>query len=95
MTGEGKVAEKPSGAWSAEETVLFMLDRVRQGDFYVLVPDNETRRATDELRILWAAGGTLPFSFGRSGELIKRVRCRCHGGKAGAESLASDVQELV
>lgn len=49
-------AQKPAGAWSAEETVLFMLDRVRAGEFYVLVPDNETRREVDELRIMWSAG---------------------------------------
>ncbi|KAF9068568.1 hypothetical protein BDP27DRAFT_1294935 [Rhodocollybia butyracea] len=49
-------AEKPAGAWSAEETVLYMLDKVRAGDFYVLVPDNETRRELDELRIMWSAG---------------------------------------
>ena len=32
-----------------------MLDRVRAGDFYVLVPDNETSRELDQLRIKWAA----------------------------------------
>jgi len=49
------VGDKPDGAWSAEETILFMIDRVRAGDFYVLVPDNETRREVDELRIMWGA----------------------------------------
>lgn len=48
--------EKPAGAWSAEETVLYMIDRVRSGDFYILCPDNETRREVDQLRIMWAAG---------------------------------------
>lgn len=60
--GEGnqdKIDEKPPGAWTAEETVLFMLDRVRTGDFYVLVPDNETRREMDQLRILWATGDVV------------------------------------
>lgn len=50
------IEEKPSGAWTAEETVQFMLDRVRSGDFYILVPDNETRREVDQLRILWGTG---------------------------------------
>ena len=49
-------AAKPPGAWSAEETVLYMLDRVRSGDFYILVPDNETRKEVDALRIMWNAG---------------------------------------
>ncbi|KAJ4482517.1 hypothetical protein J3R30DRAFT_3656537 [Lentinula aciculospora] len=56
LTGALTQAEKPAGAWPAEETVLYMLDKVRAGDFYVLVPDNETRRELDELRIMWAAG---------------------------------------
>ncbi|KAJ4496970.1 NAD-P-binding protein [Lentinula lateritia] len=56
LTGALTQAEKPTGAWTAEETVLYMLDKVRAGDFYVLVPDNETRRELDELRIMWAAG---------------------------------------
>jgi hypothetical protein len=46
---------KPAGAWTAEETVLYMLDRVRLGEFYILCPDNEARRAIDQLRIMWAA----------------------------------------
>ena len=49
------IGDKPDGAWPAEESVLFMIDRVRAGDFYVLVPDNETRREVDELRIMWGA----------------------------------------
>jgi hypothetical protein len=50
-------AEKPPGAWTPEETVLYMLDRVRAGDFYVICPDNETRPEVDALRIMWSAGG--------------------------------------
>lgn len=46
---------KPSGAWTAEETVLYMLDKVREGEFYILVPDNETKREVDQLRIMWGA----------------------------------------
>ena len=29
---------------------------MRQGKFYILVPDNDTRREVDQLRILWGAG---------------------------------------
>ena len=32
------------------------LDRVREGQFYVICPDNETRQELDQLRIMWAAG---------------------------------------
>ncbi|KAF4577407.1 hypothetical protein EYR40_009235 [Pleurotus pulmonarius] len=48
-------SEKPPGAWSAQETVLYMLEHVRKGDFYIICPDNETRKEVDQLRIMWAA----------------------------------------
>ncbi|EJF60960.1 NAD(P)-binding protein [Dichomitus squalens LYAD-421 SS1] len=56
MTGANSGKEKPPGAWTAQETVLYMLDKVRQGKFYILCPDNETRREVDQLRIMWGAG---------------------------------------
>ena len=46
---------QPVGSWSATETVLYMLDAVREGVFYILVPDGETRKEVDQLGILWAA----------------------------------------
>ncbi|KAF9533181.1 hypothetical protein CPB83DRAFT_845999 [Crepidotus variabilis] len=56
LTGaNNELTEKPAGAWTAEETVLYMLDKVREGEFYILVPDNETKREVDQLRIMWAA----------------------------------------
>jgi len=45
---------KPDGAWTAEETVHFMFDRVRLGDFYIVCPDNETSPELDRLRMLWS-----------------------------------------
>ncbi len=52
----GSRIEKPAGAWTPEQTVAFMLERLEAGDFYILCPDNETTRALDERRMLWAAG---------------------------------------
>jgi NAD(P)-dependent dehydrogenase (short-subunit alcohol dehydrogenase family) len=54
LTGHGR-KEKPAGAWTPEETVAFMLERIGAGDFYILCPDNEVPRALDEKRIRWAA----------------------------------------
>jgi NAD(P)-dependent dehydrogenase (short-subunit alcohol dehydrogenase family) len=51
MTG---VAEKPASAWTAEQVVDFLLERLSAGDFYVLCPDNAVDRATDERRMRWA-----------------------------------------
>jgi NAD(P)-dependent dehydrogenase (short-subunit alcohol dehydrogenase family) len=55
LTARGR-ADKPAGAWTPEQTVDFMLEKLAAGDFYILCPDNETPRALDEKRMLWAAG---------------------------------------
>ena len=55
LTANGRTV-KPDGAWTPEQTVDFMLEGIGRGDFYILCPDNEVDRATDEKRILWAAG---------------------------------------
>ena len=52
----GNRTEKPAGAWTPEQTVDFMMESLARGDFYILCPDNDVDRATDEIRILWAAG---------------------------------------
>jgi NAD(P)-dependent dehydrogenase (short-subunit alcohol dehydrogenase family) len=59
MTRSGAGAQKPPGAWTAEQMVEFMLTRLAAGDFYILCPDNEVDRATDERRIHWAAGDII------------------------------------
>jgi phenylpropionate dioxygenase-like ring-hydroxylating dioxygenase large terminal subunit len=51
MTG---VADKPASAWTPEQVVEFLLERIAAGDFYVLCPDNAVDRATDERRMRWA-----------------------------------------
>jgi NAD(P)-dependent dehydrogenase (short-subunit alcohol dehydrogenase family) len=55
LTAHGRT-EKPAGAWTPEQTVDFMIERVSAGDFYILCPDNDVPRSLDERRILWAAG---------------------------------------
>jgi len=55
LTGALTLPSIPPGAWTATETVQYMLDKVRSGDFYIVVPDNETRKEVDQLRIMWAA----------------------------------------
>ena len=55
LTAHGRT-EKPPGAWTPEQTVEFLFASVERGDFYILCPDNEVDRRTDEKRILWAAG---------------------------------------
>jgi NAD(P)-dependent dehydrogenase (short-subunit alcohol dehydrogenase family) len=50
---------KPAGAWTAEQTVDFMLQSLTRGDFYILCPDNDVTRPIDEKRIAWAAGDII------------------------------------
>jgi NAD(P)-dependent dehydrogenase (short-subunit alcohol dehydrogenase family) len=54
MTSRGRT-EKPPGAWTPEQVVDMLIDGMNAGDFYILCPDNEVTRATDERRVLWAA----------------------------------------
>ncbi|MEP3437370.1 MAG: SDR family NAD(P)-dependent oxidoreductase [Hoeflea sp.] len=58
LTARGR-SEKPAAAWTAEQTVDFMIDSLAKGDFYILCPDNDVDRATDEKRIAWAAGDII------------------------------------
>jgi len=55
LTARGR-SEKPAGAWTPEQTVAFMMERLAAGDFYILCPDHDVAREVDERRILWAAG---------------------------------------
>lgn len=51
MTGR---PAKPDAAWTAEQVADFMLESIARGDFYILCPDNDVDRATDEKRMRWA-----------------------------------------
>ena len=53
------VAEKPAGAWTADQVADFMLPAMARGDFYILCPDNDVARETDERRIAWNAGDII------------------------------------
>jgi len=48
-------AEHRAGAWLPEQVIDFMDDSIRRGDFFVLCPDGETTRETDNKRLLWNA----------------------------------------
>ena len=58
--------KRPSSTWcvaqplllpvSLETDIRVQLDKVRQGQFYIICPDNEVDWETDRKRIAWAAG---------------------------------------
>ncbi|MCQ8784343.1 SDR family NAD(P)-dependent oxidoreductase [Mangrovibrevibacter kandeliae] len=55
LTANGRT-EQPAGAWTPDQTVDFLFERLEAGDFYILCPDGEVTREMDEMRIAWAAG---------------------------------------
>ena len=54
-----RTTEKPPGAWTPEQVVDFMLERLAAGDFYILCPDNDVTREMDEKRMAWAVGDLI------------------------------------
>lgn len=52
-------APKPSGAWTSEQVVDYMLAGITKGDFYILCPDNDVSVELDKKRIQWAAGDLI------------------------------------
>jgi len=53
------VTERPAASWTAEQVVDFMLPALARGDFYILCPDNDVDRVTDEKRIRWASNDII------------------------------------
>jgi NAD(P)-dependent dehydrogenase (short-subunit alcohol dehydrogenase family) len=46
--------DKPaSGAWMPQQVVDFMIQQLDMGRFYVVCPDNDVSRTTDDLRMTW------------------------------------------
>ena len=53
MTARGRT-EKPPGSWTPDQVVDMLVERMGQGDFYIICPDNEVTRAIDNARMTWA-----------------------------------------
>jgi len=46
--------KKPAdGAWMPKQVVDFMIKELDQGRFYIICPDNDVNRETDNLRMTW------------------------------------------
>lgn len=57
--GEGQRKEKPKGAWSGEQVVDFLEEKMEEGKFYVLCPDNDVSESMDRKRIAWTANDLI------------------------------------
>ena len=54
MTARGR-SEKPPGSWTPEQVIDILVERMGDGDFYIICPDNDVTTDIDNRRILWAA----------------------------------------
>jgi NAD(P)-dependent dehydrogenase (short-subunit alcohol dehydrogenase family) len=52
-------AEKPAGAWTADQVVERMISAVERGEFYVYCPDNAVNEELDALRLQWSVGDII------------------------------------
>ncbi|MCJ1282680.1 hypothetical protein MMC26_002005 [Xylographa opegraphella] len=59
LTGGTHAAEKPVGAWAPEQVAAFLEEKMADGVFYVLCPDNDVSVDTDRRRMLWAVGDVV------------------------------------
>ena len=51
--------EKPAGAWWPDQVVDMLVAAMEKGDFYIICPDNEITRETDNKRMAWAMGDII------------------------------------
>lgn len=56
-TGAG--GAKPAAAWTPDQVVDFMIERMAAGDFYILCPDNDVTREMDNKRMAWGMGDLI------------------------------------
>ncbi len=86
LTARGRT-EKPPGAWTAEQTIDFMITRIEAGDFYILCPDNDVPQAAR--RTPHAVGrrryrGQPPRAVALASGLCGSVCEVCEGGMSGS-----------
>lgn len=76
MSGANDGRPKPAGAWTPEQTVEYMFEKVLiEGDFYVICPDNETTPVSYRLEIqLTISKSTRPASSGHWVTLSRTAR---------------------
>jgi len=53
-TGMTGAKRKPPAAWTADQVVVFLLEALGRGEFYILCPDNAVTREMDNRRMQWA-----------------------------------------
>jgi short-subunit dehydrogenase len=53
---KGHSSAKPDGAWTPEEVVEYMSQKMTAGQFYIICPDNDVTEDLDKRRMTWGYG---------------------------------------
>jgi hypothetical protein len=48
-------SSKPEGAWTPEQVADYLYEKMGEGKFYIICPDNDVSEEMDRKRIAWAA----------------------------------------
>ncbi|KXL50660.1 hypothetical protein M433DRAFT_151152 [Acidomyces richmondensis BFW] len=59
LTGGGKATTKPDGAWMPEQVAEFLYEKMGEGKFYVICPDNDVNWEMDRKRMMWSMGDVV------------------------------------
>ena len=51
--------EKPDGAWWPEQVADYLEQKMADGQFYVICPDNDVTEEKDKKRMLWTTGDII------------------------------------
>ncbi len=65
--------EKPEGAWAPEEVAEYLEEKMAQGSFYVICPDNDVSQEKDKKRMLnngWPSKRSDKIRDGRENTII-------------------------
>jgi hypothetical protein len=58
FASEGR-KEKPKGAWWPEQVVEYLEQKMGEGKFYIICPDNDVTEEIDRRRMLWGANDVI------------------------------------
>ncbi|KAK5677165.1 hypothetical protein LTS10_010354 [Elasticomyces elasticus] len=56
LTGGGGMTEKPAGAWAPEQVADYLFQKMGEGKFYAICPDNDVSFEEDRKRMMWTMG---------------------------------------
>ena len=67
------IDKKPAGAWLPQQCAQYGVDRIKEGKFYIVCPDNDVDEALDQARMTWAVGDVVEgrSALSRWDELFK------------------------